>query len=65
MRTFIVLVVIVYLVGIGVALAPTVRQGWTTDIASDLFGKVVQAAPQALVWPVVLYHQMMDTPEKT
>jgi hypothetical protein len=54
------LLVIVYLVGIGVVLAPTVRGEWNTGTASELFGKILQELPVAAAWPVTLYHQMMD-----
>jgi hypothetical protein len=60
MRGILALLVIVYLVGIGVVLAPTVRGEWNTGTASELFGKILQELPVAAAWPVTLYHQMMD-----
>jgi len=56
MRAFIALVVIIYLVGVGVALAPTVRDKWSTATASDLAGGVAKALPDAVVWPARAYH---------
>jgi hypothetical protein len=52
--------VIVYLVGIGVVLAPTVQGEWNTGTASDFFGSILHELPVAAVWPVTLYHRMMD-----
>jgi hypothetical protein len=63
MRTFIALLVIVYLVGVGVVLAPTISTKWNTSTASDLFGSVWLELPRALAWPVTAYHRMIDTPE--
>ncbi|MDQ0391136.1 hypothetical protein [Labrys monachus] len=51
MRGIISLLVIVYLVGVGVALAPTVQSKWNNSTASDLTASVVQALPDALAWP--------------
>jgi len=65
MRAFIALVVIVYLVGVGVMLSPTISTKWSTGTASDLFGSVWLELPRALAWPVTIYHRMMDTPEPT
>jgi hypothetical protein len=48
--------VIVYLAGIGVVLAPTVQGQWNTGTASEF----VQGLPVAAAWPVTLYHHMMD-----
>jgi hypothetical protein len=62
MRTFFALVVIIYLVGIGVVLAPTISLKWAGGTASELFGSVLQELPGALAWPVTMYHRMMDAP---
>jgi hypothetical protein len=56
------LVVIVYLVGVGVVLAPTISTKWSTATASDLFASVWLELPGALAWPVTTYHRMMDRP---
>jgi Flp pilus assembly pilin Flp len=58
MRVFIALVVIAYLVGVGVWLAPTVEAGWSTIPASQLTGNVVQQLPGALAWPVAAYRKV-------
>jgi hypothetical protein len=62
MRAFIAIVVIIYLVGVGVVLAPTFSSKWNTGTASELFASVWQELPGALEWPVLTYHRMMDAP---
>ena len=52
MRLLIALIVIIYLVGVGVVLSPTVRSTWNSEPASALADHVVQALPEALTWPV-------------
>jgi hypothetical protein len=51
MRLLLALIIIVYLVGVGVVLSPTVRSGWNSEPASALTDHVVQALPDALAWP--------------
>ena len=58
MRALIGLIVIVYLVGVGVVLAPTVKTRWNTGTASDLSASVAQALPGALAWPASVYRNM-------
>ena len=58
MRALIALIVIVYLVGVGVVLAPTIQAKWSSAPASDLATSVGQALPNALVWPVSAYHSI-------
>jgi hypothetical protein len=73
MRLVISLVVIVYLVGVGVVLAPVVSGKWNSVPASELFASVTQALPAALAWPVAAYRNLTGTgpvpadgaPEKT
>ncbi len=62
MRTIIALIVIVYLVGVGVVLAPTISTKWNTATAADLSASVWVELPGALAWPATIYHRMMDTP---
>ncbi len=62
MRLFIAVVVIVYLVGVGVALAPTIRAKWSTATASDLTANVVQELPDALAWPARVYRSIRGEP---
>ena len=52
MRLLLALIIIVYLVGVGVILAPTVRSTWNSEPASAFAQSVAQALPDALAWPV-------------
>ena len=58
MRVIIALIVIVYLIGVGVVLAPTIQAKWTTVPASELTANVVEVMPSALAWPVKAYHSL-------
>ncbi len=60
MRALIGIIVIVYLVGIGVALAPTVRGRWNEGTAAELSASVAQALPAALAWPAGLYRNLTE-----
>ena len=62
MRIFFALVVIIYLVGVGVMLAPTIQAKWNTGTAAELFGSLLQELPKALAWPVTSYHSLTDAP---
>ena len=56
MRLLLALIVILYLVGVGVVLSPTIRSTWNSEPASVLTDRVVQALPDALAWPVRAAH---------
>jgi hypothetical protein len=56
MRFLLVIIVIIYLVGVGVVLSPTIRSTWDTETASALADHVIQAQPSALAWPVRAAH---------
>jgi hypothetical protein len=58
MRLIIALIVILYLVGIGVVLAPTIQAKWSTAPASELSASVWEELPNALAWPVRAYHSV-------
>jgi hypothetical protein len=58
MRALIALIVIIYLVGVGVALAPTIQAKWNSASASELATSVGQALPNALAWPARVYHSI-------
>ena len=58
MRAFIALVVIVYLIGVGVAIAPTIQGKWSSATAAELTSSVGQSLPGALAWPMTVYHNM-------
>ncbi len=52
MRLLLALIIIVYLVGVGVILAPTVQSTWNSEPASAFAQSVAQALPDAFAWPV-------------
>ena len=56
MRLLLALIIIIYLVGVGVVLSPIIRSTWNSDPASVLADRIVQALPDALVWPVRAVH---------
>jgi hypothetical protein len=58
MRLLLALIVILYLVGVGVVLSPTVRSTWDSEPASVLVDRIVQALPDALAWPVRAAHAL-------
>jgi len=58
MRVLIALLVIIYIVGVGVVLSPTIETKWKGASASDLATSVAQALPNAVAWPVTVYHGM-------
>jgi hypothetical protein len=60
MRVLIALLVIIYLVGVGIALSPTIQAKWNGGSASDLATSVAQALPNAVVWPARAYHSIID-----
>jgi hypothetical protein len=60
MRLLISLIVIVYIAGIGVVLAPTIQTKWNTASASEFVTSVAQALPNAAAWPVRFYHSVME-----
>ena len=60
MRAFIACLVIIYLVGVGVALSPTIQAKWGGATASDLATSVAQALPDAAAWPVRAYHSITE-----
>jgi hypothetical protein len=64
MRVLVLLVLIVYCIGVGVELAPTIRSGWNHVSASDLAANVSHALPEALAWPAQVYRSLAggDTP---
>jgi hypothetical protein len=51
MRMLMAFVAIVYLVGVGVALSPTIQSEWNSGSPSSLASSIGQALPNALAWP--------------
>jgi hypothetical protein len=56
MRAIILLVAMIYIAGVGVALAPTIQGEWYSGTAADFTGNVVRALPDAAKWPVRVFH---------
>ncbi len=54
MRLLIALILIIYLVGVGVVLAPAVQSDWNSEPASAFATSLAAALPDALAWPVHL-----------
>ncbi len=63
MRAVIAMLVIIYFVGVGVALAPTFRDNWTAVPASELLKDVSRDMPRALTWPAIAYHSIIAEPD--
>ena len=53
MRLLIALILIIYLVGVGVVLAPAVQSAWNSE-RLGFRDQLAQALPDALAWPVRL-----------
>jgi hypothetical protein len=60
MRTLIALAVVIYFVGIGVVLSPTIQTNWRSASASDLVATVAHELPNAVVWPARAFHSVTD-----
>jgi hypothetical protein len=60
MRLLIALVVIIYIVGVGVVLSPTVRATWNGAPASNFATSLADALPNAVAWPVTAFHSITD-----
>jgi hypothetical protein len=60
MRMLISLLVIAYLVGVGVVLAPTIKANWTTAPASEFVDSIIKELPRALSWPAAAYHSLAE-----
>lgn len=62
MRMLVALLVIAYLVGVGITLAPTIRANWSTAPASQFVESVVAELPRALSWPATAYRSVAENP---
>ena len=60
MRLLLALVVIIYLVGVGVELSPTIRSQWTAAPAPDFATSVAVEIPRALAWPALSFQSASD-----
>jgi hypothetical protein len=62
MRLLIALLIVIYLVGVGVELSPTIQTKWSGASASELVASVVQELPDAMAWPARLLRRLTDRP---
>ena len=60
MRVLIAVIVIIYFIGVGVALAPIVRANWNSETAADFAASVGHALPDALAWPANAYRSLSE-----
>ncbi len=60
MRALIAVMVVVYLVGVGVALSPTIRDKWESAPAAALATSVAQDLPVAAAWPARAFRSITD-----
>jgi hypothetical protein len=58
MRVLIALIIVVYFVGVGVVLAPTVEANWRSVTAAQFAASVGHELPYALTWPARVYRGM-------
>jgi hypothetical protein len=58
MRLLLAVIIIIYLIGVGVVLAPTVQSRWNSEPASTFTESIAQALPDALAWPVRVAHNV-------
>lgn len=63
MRILIALIVVIYLVGVGVVLSPTIQGKWSSASGSDLTTSVAEALPDALAWPTTAFHSLRTSSE--
>ena len=57
MRGFLAFIVIGYFIGVIVELSPTIHAKWNTT-PSDLTAGILQALPDAVVWPLRIFHRI-------
>ena len=58
MQTLIAIAIVIYLIGVGVVLAPTIQTNWNNDTAAGFAASVGHELPYALVWPANVYRSL-------
>ena len=58
MSRLLLLLVVVYIVGVCVQLAPIVRASWDTAPASELTANIFAHMPEAASWPVRVFDNL-------
>jgi len=61
MRALIGLLLVVYLVGVGVVLAPALQADWGAVPAAAFAPSLAKNLPQALAWPEAAYRKLTST----
>ena len=61
MRVVIATLLIVYLIGVGVDLAPAIWSGWSSGNGAIMLGNMTRTLPDALAWPVSAYRSISGT----
>jgi hypothetical protein len=59
MRGLLTLIAIIYLIGVGVALAPMIQENWRHATVSQLVAGIVQDLPAAATWPAKAYRTLV------
>jgi hypothetical protein len=65
MRSVLAMIVMIYLAGVGIILAPTVQSKWSAVTASELSESVGQELPYALAWPARLARELDASRRRT
>lgn len=60
MRLAIALIVIVYIVGVGVVVSPTIQAKWSGAPASNFATSVADALPNAVAWPLRAFQSITN-----
>jgi len=60
MRLLLALIVIIYIVGVGVVLAPTIQAKSSGAPASNFATSVADALPNAATWPVRAFNSLTN-----
>jgi len=59
-RVLIALIVIVYFIGVGVALAPPIRANWSSATAAEFAVRIAQDLPYTLTWPAWVFRSLSN-----
>ena len=58
MRKLLILIALIYVAGICVELAPTVRARWNSVPVLGVAAILISQVPQAAAWPIRVFHNM-------
>ena len=60
MSRILLLLIVIYIIGICVELAPIVRAEWDTAPASELVADILAHVPEAAAWPVRVFENLRN-----